>query len=94
MGQGLGAFIWGDGENMSFGHPGDNYPGASFWLMGYPALGKGVGIMPNSSNHSCLRLSTGLALAALKVWRLTVIRATVRPSAAERRSTHISMSIR
>ncbi len=68
MGQGLGAFIWGDEENMSFGHPGDNFPGASSWLMGYPALGKGVVIMTNGAKGNLLALEILAALEEEYSW--------------------------
>lgn len=70
MGQGLGAFIWEEGENMSFGHPGDNEPGASCWLMGYPALGKGVVIVTNGAKGNLLVLEILPALEEEYDWPL------------------------
>jgi CubicO group peptidase (beta-lactamase class C family) len=68
MGQALGAFIFSEGENMSFCHPGDNFPGASSWLMGYPALGHGVIIMTNGAKGNLLALEIISALEKEYGW--------------------------
>jgi len=48
--EGLGVFIFNGEKTFSFGHPGDNYPGSTCWLMGAPSAGKGIVIMTNGAN--------------------------------------------
>jgi CubicO group peptidase (beta-lactamase class C family) len=64
MGQGLGAFVRGEGNTFSFLHPGDNYPGASSWLVAYPELGQGVVIMTNGAMGNMLAMEIMAALSA------------------------------
>jgi len=54
--QGLGVFLRGDGNNLFFGHNGDNYPGATCLLGSIPTQGKGIIIMTNSANGLPLML--------------------------------------
>lgn len=48
--EGLGVFIQSGYNVFSFGHPGDNYPGSTCWLMGVPSLGKAIVVMTNGAN--------------------------------------------
>ncbi len=56
IGEGLGVFLHGDGQELSFLHPGDNLPGASSWLMGYPNSGNGIVIMTNGAMGNLLAM--------------------------------------
>lgn len=68
MAQGLGAFVRGEGDDLSFLHPGDNYPGATSWLVGFPALGQGAVIMTNGALGNMLAMEIMAALAAEYGW--------------------------
>jgi len=48
--EGLGVFLRVKEPNLSFNHPGDNFPGASCWITGFPGSGKGAIIMTNGAN--------------------------------------------
>ena len=54
--QGLGVFLQESDQNLSFIHPGDNYPGSTCWLEGSPAAGKGVIIMTNGVKGNLLAM--------------------------------------
>jgi CubicO group peptidase (beta-lactamase class C family) len=45
--EGLGVFLMGEGKDLAFIHPGENGPGFTCWLMGWPERGTGVVIMTN-----------------------------------------------
>jgi CubicO group peptidase (beta-lactamase class C family) len=66
--EGLGVFIAGSGKGLSFSHPGQNYPGATSWLLAYPELGQGVVIMTNGAKGDLLTLEIIAALSALYGW--------------------------
>jgi CubicO group peptidase (beta-lactamase class C family) len=51
---GLGVILSPEGEPFWFGHPGDNYPGASCWTTAYPELGVGIVIMTNGAMGNLL----------------------------------------
>jgi CubicO group peptidase (beta-lactamase class C family) len=68
MGQGLGAFVRGEGNAFSFLHPGDNDPGASSWLVAYPELGQGVVIMTNGAMGNMLAMEIMAAIAVEYGW--------------------------
>jgi hypothetical protein len=68
MAQALGVFIFSAGESMSFCHPGDNYPGASSWLIGFPAIGKGAVIMTNGAKGNLIALEVLGALEKEYNW--------------------------
>ena len=68
MGQGLGAFVRGEGKAFSFLHPGDNDPGASSWRIAYPELGQGVVIMTNGAMGNMLAMEIMAALSAEYGW--------------------------
>jgi CubicO group peptidase (beta-lactamase class C family) len=52
--EGLGVMLSPEGEPFWFGHPGDNYPGASCWTTAYPDLGVGIVIMTNGAMGNLL----------------------------------------
>jgi CubicO group peptidase (beta-lactamase class C family) len=54
--EGLGVLLYGEGQELSFLHPGDNQPGASSWLMGYPNSGNGIIIMTNGAMGNLLAM--------------------------------------
>lgn len=54
--EGLGVLLGAEGEPLWFGHPGDNYPGASCWVAGYPDLGSGFVIMTNGAKGNLLAM--------------------------------------
>lgn len=54
--EGLGVLLGAEGEPFWFGHPGDNYPGASSWVVGYPDLGAGLVIMTNGAKGNLLAM--------------------------------------
>jgi len=64
MGQGLDGFVSGEGDAFAFFHPGDNDPGATSWLVGYPQLGQGVVIMPNGAMGNMLAMEIMAPLSA------------------------------
>jgi CubicO group peptidase (beta-lactamase class C family) len=68
MGEGLGVFLQGTGRGLSFLHPGDNFPGASCWLVGFPALGKGAVIMTNGAKGNLLAMELLSAIAREYRW--------------------------
>lgn len=66
--EGLGVFLLGEGEGLSFGHPGSNYPGATCWLVGYPEKGRGVIVMTNGAGGELLALELMAALTKVYGW--------------------------
>jgi CubicO group peptidase (beta-lactamase class C family) len=56
LGEGLGVLLHGEGEAFSFLHPGDNMPGASSWLMGWPGTRKGIIVMTNGAMGNLLAM--------------------------------------
>jgi CubicO group peptidase (beta-lactamase class C family) len=56
LSDGLGVLLHGQGRARSFLHPGDNSPGASCWLVGYPGLGKGAVVMTNGAKGNLLAM--------------------------------------
>jgi CubicO group peptidase (beta-lactamase class C family) len=54
--EGLGVLLSAQGEPFWFGHPGDNYPGASSWVVGYPDLDTGIVIMTNGAKGNLLAM--------------------------------------
>jgi hypothetical protein len=52
--EGLGVVTSSEGEPFWFGHPGDNYPGASCWTAAYPDLNVGIVIMTNGAMGNLL----------------------------------------
>jgi CubicO group peptidase (beta-lactamase class C family) len=68
LGQGLGAFVGGEGRGEFFLHPGDNFPGATSWLMAYPGLAQGGVIMTNGAMGNLLAMEIMKAMAAEYSW--------------------------
>jgi CubicO group peptidase (beta-lactamase class C family) len=66
--EGLGVFINGSGKGLAFSHPGQNYPGATSWLLAYPELGQGVIIMTNGAKGDLLTLEIIAALSSVYGW--------------------------
>jgi CubicO group peptidase (beta-lactamase class C family) len=66
--EGLGVFVAGSGRGLSFSHPGQNYPGATSWLLAYPELGQGAVIMTNGAKGDMLTLEIIAALAEAYGW--------------------------
>jgi CubicO group peptidase (beta-lactamase class C family) len=66
--EGLGVFVAGSGRGLSFSHPGQNYPGATSWLIAYPELGQGAVIMTNGAKGDLLTLEIISGLAAAYGW--------------------------
>ena len=56
IGEGLGVFLYGEGDNLVFLHPGGNLPGTICWLFGYPKTGRGAVIMTNGAGGELLAL--------------------------------------
>ncbi len=71
MGEGLGVLLRGSGQDLSFLHPGDNFPGASCWLVGYPALGKGAVIMTNGAKGNLLAMELLASIGKEYHWPAT-----------------------
>lgn len=68
MAEGLGVFVTGSGRGLCFSHPGQNYPGATSWLLAYPELGQGAVIMTNGAKGDMLTLEIISALSAVYGW--------------------------
>ena len=62
IGEGLGVFLYGEGDNLVFLHPGGNSPGMNCWLFGYPETGRGGSIMTNGADGEVLALEIISAL--------------------------------
>ena len=60
---GTGVMIQGKGPDFAIFHPGENFPGATCWLVGIPQLGKAAVIMTNGSK------GTALAIEVLEILR-------------------------
>jgi len=62
VGEGLGVFLYGEGDNLLFLHPGGNSPGMNCWLLGCPRTGDGAAIMTNGADGEVLALEIISAL--------------------------------
>jgi CubicO group peptidase (beta-lactamase class C family) len=62
--QGLGVMLAPAGEPFWFGHPGDNFPGATCWVTAYPDLGVGIAIMTNGAMGNLLAMEVLPAFVA------------------------------
>jgi CubicO group peptidase (beta-lactamase class C family) len=64
MSNGLGAFILNSTEEVSFVHPGHAYPGSTFAVIAFPALGKGaiIGVNGNIGDRLYLEILASLAI--------------------------------
>ena len=67
VGEGLGVFLYGEGDNLLFLHPGGNSPGMNCWLLGRPRTGDGAAIMTNGADGEVLALEIISALS--REWR-------------------------
>lgn len=56
LGEGMGAFLYGEGDDLVFLHPGGNSPGMNCWLFGYPKTGRGAAIMTNGASGEILAM--------------------------------------
>jgi CubicO group peptidase (beta-lactamase class C family) len=68
LGEGLGVLLYGKGEGFSFLHPGDNMPGASSWLMGFPDAANGIVIMTNGAMGNLLAMELVAAIINEYSW--------------------------
>jgi CubicO group peptidase (beta-lactamase class C family) len=68
LGEGLGVLLRGTGRDLSFLHPGDNYPGASCWLVGYPELRQGAVVMTNGAKGNLLAMELLAAIGKEYHW--------------------------
>ncbi len=56
LSEGMGAFLYGEGDGLVFLHPGGNSPGMNCWLFGYPKTGRGAVIMTNGASGEILAM--------------------------------------
>jgi len=56
LGEGLGTFLYGEGEDLVFTHPGSNSPGMNCWLVGHPGTGTGIVVMTNGAMGEVLAM--------------------------------------
>jgi CubicO group peptidase (beta-lactamase class C family) len=54
--EGLGVFLMGEGKDLVFTHPGENYPGFISWLIGWPERGTAAIIMTNGAQGHMLAM--------------------------------------
>jgi CubicO group peptidase (beta-lactamase class C family) len=66
--EGLGVFVSGSGRGLSFSHPGQNFPGATSWLVAFPELAQGVIVMTNGARGDLLTLEIIASLAKVYGW--------------------------
>lgn len=60
--EGLGVLLMGEGKDLLFTHPGNNYPGLNCWLIGWPERGTGAVIMDNAANYGALAIEIVAAI--------------------------------
>ena len=68
IGMGLGVFVDGEGENVSFMHPGHNYPGSVFVVLAFPGLGQGLALGINGNIGDRLEVEVASTLADIYGW--------------------------
>jgi CubicO group peptidase (beta-lactamase class C family) len=68
LGEGLGVFLFTDGSNPVFAHPGSNLPGTNCWLIGTPESGKGAVIMTNGAMGEVLSMEILTAVIQEYQW--------------------------
>jgi CubicO group peptidase (beta-lactamase class C family) len=68
LSDGLGILLHGQGRGLCFLHPGDNWPGATCWLVGYPESGQGAVVMTNGANGNQLAMEVVRAIAQEYGW--------------------------
>ena len=54
--EGLGVFLMGEGKDIVFTHPGENFPGFICWLLGWPERGTAAVIMTNGAQGFMLAM--------------------------------------
>jgi CubicO group peptidase (beta-lactamase class C family) len=54
--EGLGVFLMGEGKDLVFTHPGENFPGFICWLIGWPERGTAAVIMINGAQGFMLAM--------------------------------------
>jgi CubicO group peptidase (beta-lactamase class C family) len=69
--QGLGVFLLATTDGVAFCHPGFNSPGATCFLIGFPAVGKGAVVMSNGANGLDLSFEVLSSLARRYSWPTT-----------------------
>jgi CubicO group peptidase (beta-lactamase class C family) len=81
--EGLGVFLMGEGKDLAFIHHGENGPGFTSWLIGWPERGTGVVIMTNGiQGHS---LSVEITNAFHREYNRTADESLVSPSPSEKK---------
>jgi CubicO group peptidase (beta-lactamase class C family) len=65
---GLGILLQGQGRSLAFLHPGDNWPGASCWLVGHPETGQAAVVMTNGARGNLLAMEIVQAIAREYGW--------------------------
>jgi CubicO group peptidase (beta-lactamase class C family) len=81
--EGLGVFLMGEGKDLAFIHHGENGPGFTSWLIGWPERGTGVVIMTNGiRGHS---LSVEIINAFHREYNRTADESLVSPSPSEKK---------
>jgi hypothetical protein len=54
LSEGLGVFLYGEGDDLVFLHPGGNSPGMNCMLIAYPRTGRGAVVMTNGERGELL----------------------------------------
>jgi len=68
LGQGLGVLLRGEEENISFIMAGQNWPGTTSFITGFPNHGKGAAIMTNGINGELIQLELIGAIGNVYNW--------------------------
>jgi len=80
---GLGVWLVGEGKDLAFIHPGENGPGFTSWLIGWPERGTGVVIMTNGIQGRSL--SVEIINAFHREYNRTADESLVSPSPSEKK---------
>ena len=68
LGQGLGVLLRGENENISFIMAGQNWPGTTSFITGFPNHGQGAAIMTNGINGELIQLELIGAIGNVYNW--------------------------
>ena len=68
LAQGLGVVLRGEDENIGFIMAGQNFPGTTSLIMGFPNHGKGAAIMTNGMNGELIQLELIGAIGNVYNW--------------------------
>ena len=68
IGMGLGVFVDGEGDNVSFMHPGHSYPGTTYIILAFPGLGQGMAMGVNGNKGDRLEIEAASTLAEMYGW--------------------------